>query len=156
MGGNTQANTALPAKTNNINSSLLAMPLAVPTTHGLVRRSTLNFAPRQRNVTMMASKHGGLSKDDKDFLRKTNEKLFESGEGQNLRKGDLKNPSLRVAMQKGGANTLKKNQYQQILEQGQKSNYQRVEQLALQFGLPESEATHLASVSKLENKLAKH
>ena len=74
MGGNTQANTTLPvpAKTG-IHRSLLAMPLAVPTTHGLVRRSTLNFAPRQRNVTMMASKHGGLSKDDKDFLRKTNQ-----------------------------------------------------------------------------------
>ena len=44
--------------------------------------------------------------------------MFESGEGQNLQKGDVKNPSLRVAMQKGGAHSLKKNEYQQILEQG--------------------------------------
>ena len=44
----------------------------------------------------------------------------------------------------------------QILQEGQKSNYHRVEQLANQFGLPPQEATHLASVSKLENKLAKH
>lgn len=109
-----------------VQTSLFALPMAVPTTQGLARRSTLQFQPK-RNVTMMASKHGGLSKDDKHFLRKTNEKLFETGEAQTLNREDIKNPSLRFAMQKGGANSLKRNQYMQILQEGQKSNYHRVE-----------------------------
>ena len=79
----------------------------------------------------MASKHGGLSKDDKSFIRKMNERLFQTGEGKNLHKEDLQNPSLRVAMQQTGAHKLSKFKYNQLLEMGQKKNYARMEQMAV-------------------------
>ena len=104
----------------------------------------------------MASKHGGLSKDDKEFLRKENQKMFENGKGENLNRADMKNPSLRVALNKAGGQRLKTNQYNQLIEMGQKNNFSRVEQLAVSFGIPSEEASHLASVAKLESHLGKH
>ena len=104
----------------------------------------------------MASKNGGLSKDDKEFLRQENQKLFENGKGVTLTKADMENPSLRVALNQAGAQRLNTNQYNQLIEMGQKKNFSRFEQLAVSFGIPSEEASRLSSVAKLESHLGKH
>jgi hypothetical protein len=82
-------------------------------------RPAMSSARMTRPVVMSASH--GLNKNDKKFIREMNGKLLENGQGENLKREDVANPSFRHALNNSaGHRQLSKYQFDQIVEMSQK------------------------------------